>query len=251
MGSDHAIAAVTAALPVIGSEPVASLRESAIALLPAPMTKPDTAPVELTELSVTGKLLSALLQASPSAGVVATAALLPAPDRQTRTIADAVRRGIEYSGLFYESHLVDWHVGRRELAALKQEPQAHTTDAEALSAILRQQLELLDSQPLQWQGELWPGLPVQLQLNRHTPDQRGKDAEDLPSAWSTTLVSTLPVLGSVVATLRIEGDRLQLRLQASDSASALLAEQATELRESLTSVGLQLQSFEAASGSQA
>jgi hypothetical protein len=100
-------------------------------------------PVELTELSVTGKLLSVLLQASPSAGIVATAPLLPAPDRQTRTGADAVRRGIEYSGLFYESHQVDWQVGQRELAALKQEPQAHMTEAAALSAILRQQLELL------------------------------------------------------------------------------------------------------------
>jgi hypothetical protein len=118
--------------------------------------------------------------------------------------------------------------------------------------ILRQQLEMLDGQPLQWQGELWPGLPLQLAVRseRQPPPKDG--TPEPPPAWQTTLASTLPALGDVVARLRIDGDRLQLAIRASDSATAaLMSSQAAALRDALAAAGLQLQSFSSHAGQQA
>lgn len=244
MASDTGLSALGAALPVLGPDPVATLRDEASPLLPGTPPAPAAA-AERTELSVTGKLLAALLQtSSPPAALTHAAPLMPAPTPEPAAIAEAIRNGIEHSGLFYESHLAEWVSGQRDADALTQEPQSRADAADEVPVIVRQQLELLDSQPVPWRGELWPGLPLQLQIDRQAPDTRRDADEAAPAAWSTTLVSEFPALGSVVAKLRIDGDRLQLKLHARDSASALLAGRSAELRDSLTAAGLQLQRFD-------
>lgn len=251
MAADTGIAAIGAALPVLGAEPVASLHDNATAVPPAPLAHPAAAPTGLAQLSTTGKLLAELLQTLPQAAPAAHAVpLLAEPTAQSPMIADAMRKGIAHSGLFYESHLADWVAGQRAIDTLAQEPQASGATDE-LPAILRQQIDLLDSQPLQWRGELWPGMPlqVQLQVERQTADTEGGTGQEaLPDAWTSTLVSELPALGSVTARLRIEGDRLQIRLQAGEPASGMLAGRAAELRDALSAAGLQLQRFDAIDG---
>ena len=244
MAADNGLSAIGAALPILAPDPVATLRDEAKPLPPGTPPAP-MATAELTELSVTGKLLAALMQtSSPAAALTHAAPLIAMPEPQPAAIAEAIRNGIEHSGLFYESHLAEWVKGQREPEALTQEPQARQDVADEIPVIVRQQLELLDSQPVQWHGELWPGLPLQLQINRQAPESRRNADEDQPDAWSTTLVSEFPELGSVVAKLHIEGDRLELKLHVRDSASALLAARSVELRDSLTAAGLQLQRFD-------
>ncbi len=244
MGPESGIGAVGAAIPVAVLEPVATLPEEATPELSSSAARAALAPAELAQLSVTGKLLAALLQASPSAvPLKQPVALLAAPTAHTADIGAALRTGIETSGLFYESHLADWVAGQREAEALSKEPQAKKNAADEVPAILRQQLEMLDSQPLQWRGELWPGMPLQLQIDRSASGSRGDPGEDPQPAWNSTLVSELPSLGTVVAKIRIDGDRLQLKLHA--GAPALLSERSAELRAALTAAGLHLQRFDA------
>ena len=246
MGADSTIAAIGAALPVPGPDAVATLKEESTPPMPAPAGTPVIAATEVTELSITGKLLAALLQAPANPESLASAApLLPHAVRDTPVIAEAIRKGVEHSGLFYESHLAEWVSGQRELDALKKEPQASITAADKVPGIVRQQLEMLDSQPLQWRGEMWPGMTVHLQIDKDPVHTHDTTSDELQQAWSSTLVSELPALGSVVAKLRIVGDRLQLKLSATDDSSALLAEHASQLRGSMAAAGLQLQRFDA------
>lgn len=246
MGAEHGIGAVGAAVPLIAPDPVTTLRDDAASALPLPVASTPAPPTEIAQLSTTGKLLAALLQTSaPAAPVTQAAPLLATPNVHAPVIAEAIRSGIEHSGLFYESHLANWVSGQHEFDALALEPQARAGNADELPAILRQQLEMLDSQPLQWRGELWPGMPLQLQVDRQPAEAHGGAGDETPDIWNTTLVSELPALGSVTVKLRLDGDRLQLKLQAGDSASLLLAQRSAELRDALTAAGLQLQRFDA------
>ena len=49
--------------------------------------------------------------------------MLPAPPDDSAGLAAALQRTLDRSGLFYESHLVQWFAGDRPLAALLREPQ--------------------------------------------------------------------------------------------------------------------------------
>ncbi len=115
----------------------------------------------------------------------------------------------------------------------------------AATTLVRQQLDLLDTQQLQWRGELWPGLPIALQIEQESRRQdRSKPApDDEPPVWRSVLVSTLPRLGEVTLRLSLAGDRLQLVTRApSDEASALLSRHVPELESALRRAGITLTS---------
>jgi hypothetical protein len=56
--------------------------------------------------------------------------ILPAPPASGAELAAPLRQALETSGLFYESHQAEWVGGRRELEALRQEPQARIAKEE-------------------------------------------------------------------------------------------------------------------------
>lgn len=203
--------------------------------------------------------------------------LLPSPPRDAAGLAAALQRSLETSGLFYESHLARWASGERELASLRQEPQARfaarpdaapavpaesapaaeagkapdagkaidaakTMDTgpalrapvgnaaaetidQRVAAQVRAQVESLDARQIVWQGQAWPGQPLEWRVDEPPDDAREPDA---PRAWTSHLRLTLPRLGEVVAELTLSGDALRLRLGATDPASraALSAGQA-------------------------
>jgi hypothetical protein len=62
-------------------------------------------------------------QAAP-ASLTSTEPLLPAAPADAKVAAVALREFIATSGLFYESHQAQWVTGERNLAAVRQEPQA-------------------------------------------------------------------------------------------------------------------------------
>ncbi len=231
-------------------KPVSPSSTSASAqLIPAALTTP--------ALSARAQRLSSWLSAAaPAAEAQAPArALLAAPADQPPKIATALQEAIAQSGLFYESHLEEWVDGKRSIDALRQEPQARlsasagSADAEAV-AIVRRQLDLLDTQQLHWRGELWPGLPLVLQVarenerpqqDRHTPKT---DADD--AVWRSTLVSTLPQLGEVRLRLRLSENQLQLIVQASsESNTRLLLRDIPSLARALQQAGIVLDSVQA------
>ncbi len=113
------------------------------------------------------------------------------------------------------------------------------------TTLVRQQLDLLDTQQVQWRGELWPGLPIALQIEQESRQQRhGERAapDELP-VWRSVLVSTLPRLGEVTLKISLAGDRLQLVTRApSDEAAALLSRHVPELERALRRAGISLAS---------
>src|SRR5438094_50310 len=61
---------------------------------------------------------------NPATAALARTPLLGAPTAELDQIAGALRRGLEHSGLFYESHVAELAQGARPLAELAAEPQA-------------------------------------------------------------------------------------------------------------------------------
>lgn len=81
-------------------------------------------------LSDAAKVISTAIQSSQQSGlptaIVGKAPLLPGPSENTPQIAGALQDGIEYSGVFYESHVAQWVDGDRSLADLAREPQVQS-----------------------------------------------------------------------------------------------------------------------------
>ena len=84
------------------------------------------------QISAAGRVLNAALQSNPRLAPSTPALpvpiedpvpLLPAPPSTSAMLAPALQRAVDRSGLFYESHLMQWFAGERPLAALLHEPQ--------------------------------------------------------------------------------------------------------------------------------
>ena len=79
-------------------------------------------------LSQTGKLISFLLTGQPAPSAASLAGnrpLLSAPPTAGSQLVPVLRQALGQSGLFYESHQVQWVLGKLDTAALLREPQGH------------------------------------------------------------------------------------------------------------------------------
>ena len=217
----------------------------------------------------------------PAQGAATAAAMAVAESGTSMgaVIAQALQAGLEHSGLFYESHLADWVAGQRSLAAIHTEPQAAwhapskadtaasaytgavthplpetTSTPEPLNAIVGAQLDVIDSGQLRWQGELWPGLRVELWLQRkpvhNDADSKGNNKQPTATEeadshhWQAQLVTTLPMLGKVSTRFSLKGEQLDLKLRcARPETAAALQSASPQLAGSLGASGLQLHVF--------
>ncbi len=193
----------------------------------------------------------------PSAGTPATgtAAQNALPTGSTAALAQhfsqALPQALQQSGLFYESHLSDLHFGQRSVGELQQEPQnlnrpaaeTHTgtsqnTQAQASpqdpanSVLVRQQLDTLAHQNLQWQGQAWPDADMNWSVQRHEAQ-----SEDETEHWSSTLQLDLPTLGPITLRLNLLNQQLLVHIQA-DQSAPYLDENSLPLRERLQDQGL-------------
>lgn len=85
-------------------------------------------------LSQTGKLISFLLTGQPAPSAASLAGnrpLLSAPPTSGSQLVPVLRQALGQSGLFYESHQVQWVLGKLDTAALLREPQGQTGGANA------------------------------------------------------------------------------------------------------------------------
>ncbi|QVQ28716.1 flagellar hook-length control protein FliK [Achromobacter deleyi] len=105
-----------------------------------------------------------------------------------------------------------------------------------LTVLVRQQLDVLANQTLTWQGEAWPGTPMEWEVER---DPYGADRESAVPTWATRLKLDLPRLGLVDARLNLAGDQIVLQLIAPHSASEI-NDSSDTLRSRLLAAGLTL-----------
>lgn len=105
-----------------------------------------------------------------------------------------------------------------------------------LNVLVRQQLDVLANQSLTWQGEAWPGTPMEWEVER---DPYGGDPDSATPTWATRLKLDLPRLGLVDARLNLAGDQIVLQLVA-PLAAAEINDSSDQLRSRLLAAGLTL-----------
>lgn len=102
--------------------------------------------------------------------------------------------------------------------------------------LVRQQLDVLANQMLAWQGQAWPGAPMEWEVAREHADEA---AGQPGTHWATRLKLNLPRLGTVEARLNLAANQLVLHVVAPDSAAEIGAA-ADALRQQLSAAGLTL-----------
>lgn len=83
------------------------------------------------------------------------------------------------------------------------------------------QLDTLEQKRILWQGELFPGQPLEWEISDDTPKQNnGDDASPPEPSWQSTVRFSLPTLGAVSATVRLTGEHVQVNVRTVDEGSA-------------------------------
>jgi hypothetical protein len=106
------------------------------------------------------------------------------------------------------------------------------------SRLINLQLTALEQRTVQWQGELWPGQPLEWEVSEQPPES---DAENAPSTWQSVVRFELPTLGVVSATIRLAGGRVQMQVHtASEATAASLRAHRSELANAMEAAGAPL-----------
>jgi len=188
--------------------------------------------------SMPGSAMQPLLHASaalratpaptPGAQARALVAVPPHSEFATDRLALQLKDAVEFSGVFYESHLAQWADDVRPRALLAHEPQSRwpvaaeiaqqtaipAPAADYAAPVLRQQLEVLDTGRFVWIGDLWPGQRASLVIEEDdTPSHaHGEHASHAPR-WRMRIALEFAELGPVEGTLSLAGDTLDLLLR--------------------------------------
>lgn len=135
---------------------------------------------------------------------------------------------------------------RTDAAQSQSQVQASTLQAaqgmpRELGPLVQQQLDGLANQNFVWQGQIWPGQGMQWEIGEN-PEDRNYSGDQPPARWHTKVRLTLPVLGTVDASLRLQtsGD-LSVRIQAdSPEHETQLRDAAVSLQQQMEAAGLKL-----------
>ncbi|GAB3671662.1 flagellar hook-length control protein FliK [Salinisphaera aquimarina] len=195
-------------------------------------------------------LLGRLAQTSAPPAPIRAPLLGPASTPSPATLALILSQQVSHSGVFYESHLLQWLEGRRPINQLREEPQAQLTRSETtaaaaaravvsavdsgdadggrpsgqghhtlstlvddrLLALVRQQLDTLNQSIFRWQGQAWPDVSLDWQIE-HEESGESEPApvpEDVAARYSTSLRLELPHLGTVEVRLALAARQVQV-----------------------------------------
>lgn len=112
---------------------------------------------------------------------------------------------------------------------------------EAVASLVRQQLDGLATNNFVWQGQIWPGQQMQWEIADHA-DRQGSGEFGADREWQSRLKLSLPSLGSLDVTLRLQpGGKIALAVNAdSDSSEDRLRGNIERLQQQLSSSGLEL-----------
>ncbi|EGF30310.1 hypothetical protein IMCC9480_1724 [Oxalobacteraceae bacterium IMCC9480] len=194
--------------------------------------------------SPTARLIDSLQQHSTATALLGKTPLVNSGAAPPAQIATALQSALGNSGIFYESHVQQWANGERPLADVLREPQninARTASPDAAlnpdtARIVNLQLNTLDIPRVQWQGEVWPGQPMEWEVSeqpQQTPDDEAPERN-----WQSVVRFDLPTLGRVAATITLVGDHVQVQVRTADPASAqTLRLHGAQLSEALAAAG--------------
>jgi hypothetical protein len=236
-----------------------------------------------TSISTIGRLLGVLMQDAlkqTSAGITTTntattrtqSLTSPTPILTSQSINSTelpglLQKAIVQSGLFYESHQAQWVNGENTLENLHQEPQgklmlvtadlpaAKVSASAALSPempvhtqtipLVQQQLTTLETGHLFWRGEIWQGQPMEWDIYENPQDKENENKSDQTAQWRTQLRLSMPQLGDIAATIVLNAQGINIKLNTSQPETAsLLKSNQLPLTIDMQSAGLIIQAVE-------
>ena len=104
--------------------------------------------------------------------------------------------------------------------------------------IVRQQLEMLDTRQVLWQGQIWPGQDMNWKIEER--DARTGEG-DQEREWQTTLTLKMPHLGEVQATLSLTGKGVRINVNAQDGGTVeTMKKEQVSLGQNMEAAGLKL-----------
>lgn len=146
-------------------------------------------------------------------------------------IAHDIKHMVSMSGLFYESHLAAYAQGQRSLTSLLQEPQ--NLAPQTINAVTAQQLQTLESNKFEWQGQVWQNQHMHLSIEKlaipanYEHHAQAKQSETVTSPIESHLQLNLPKLGDVRAVIRLENGQLKIHVSAQDNNTVEAMKQAS------------------------
>ncbi len=171
------------------------------------------------------------------AGKVSTESLLRQPQGQLSTVANAPNPASPAQAEGAARLLATAPAGDAEAPTIDQRAAQAANNAaagnaargpvaERLLPVMHQQLDALATHHYVWQGQAWPGQPIDLEIE-DPRDESGAGDEEQP--WKTTLRLTMPALGGVEARLELDRSGIRIRLSAdsSDAVRSLNTERTT------------------------
>ena len=208
-----------------------------------------------TTLSPTAQALAGVLAAAQKAdsqlsAIVGRAPLVGGPGADPAALAAGLQQAFGKSGLFYESHVAEWARGALPLSELAAEPQQQAAQGgvrpnpqdPATAQFISMQLAAQEQSQLAWKGQLWPGQPMEWDVQREAHGDGGGEQ----AIWHSRLRLRFPQLGELEAQLRMVNGALQVQFAAADNATAgLLREHMPQLASALDAVGTPLAGFDA------
>ena len=234
-----------------------------------------------TSISATGRFLGALMQDTlkqTSASITTTnttttrsltspTPILTGPSINSTELPGLLQKAIVQSGLFYESHQAQWVNGENTLENLQQEPQgklvlvmADLPAAKvAASAVLspemsvhtqtiplvQQQLATLETGHLFWRGEIWQAQPMEWDIYEHSQEEEKENESDQAAQWRTQLRLSMPQLGDITATIALNAQGINIKINASQpETTRLLKNNQLPLTMDMQSAGLNIQTVE-------
>jgi hypothetical protein len=136
---------------------------------------------------------------------------------QLEQSAQELKQAIACSGLFYESHLADYALGKFSLEQLLQEPQNAMNFEPA--EVVAKQLDVYEHHSVRWAGTVWPGQLMQWDTKVEPltigPDQAAGAARE-GATITSTLELDLPNLKKISVRLSLYQGSLKVAIQASD-----------------------------------
>ncbi len=199
--------------------------------------------VSQTSISPSAQLINQFLNTTNNKQTTnrfeAQQAVTSSPFNPVGKIAYDLRQALVMSGLFYESHLAEYLVGKRPLSAILQEPQ--NQPASTLTSLVPQQLQTLEQQRLLWHGEVWPRQQMEWEISRHDRhhNQQDPQAADTDETMINSRITLhFPRLGEVTASISHVNGHMRIELLADKGSTlALLKQQSQKLVESLEASG--------------
>lgn len=186
-----------------------------------------------TQVSSTGQWVTQILHAeypaSTQAKFNAVSPMTQIPLTQPHYIAQDIQQTVSMSGLFYESHLAEFTQGQRSITSIMQEPQNGLHHQH--NAMTVQQLNVLETNKFEWQGQVWQNQMMQLSIEKLPIDinvntqEHHYSPEESAVAFESQLHLDLPKLGSISTILRLAHGQLSVQMNVEDANSLAMLRQ--------------------------